>query len=183
MKTRGKQGQVRVVQERQKHHLWKGCCGHSLHNICRSVLVSWEMGTLSTQGIMVSVFIIERLIFFGKSPHPVWKEHNWKSGTALSPFSPTQKSPSSVRPSMQNSSFLKLSSSLLKILGYQPWERISCDKGTGLLQSPLVKRTQQHLVVRRILNHSRNRERIPYSRFSTSHFPLWKYFRVTINGI
>ena len=121
-----------IFRKDTKRHLWKGYCGHWLYNIYRSVLVSWEMGTLSRQSIMVSVFITERLIFLGKIPYPVQKEHNHKSETALALFSPTQKSSSSVWPSMQNSSFLKLSSSLLKSLGYKPWERISRDRGTVL---------------------------------------------------
>lgn len=58
--------------------------------------VSQEMGTPSIQGIMLSVPITVGLIFLGKSPYSAQKEHNQKPETALSPFCPTQKSPSSV---------------------------------------------------------------------------------------
>lgn len=123
-KTREKQGQGSVVQERDKHHLWKGrwvqCLqrrsglrrdGHSVNTRCYGFCPHKRETDL-----------------FGASPHAAHKEHNGNPEPALSSLSPAQKPPSSEQPSMQNSSFLKLSSSLLKTLGYLPWERISCDR-------------------------------------------------------
>lgn len=57
--------QARAVQEGHKALSLKGMLWPPRHNIYSKALVSREMGTLAIRGIMLSVPITRRLIFFG----------------------------------------------------------------------------------------------------------------------
>lgn len=127
MKTREKQGQMRIVQERWNTSSLKGM----------SCIMSAEVFRCPDRGALYQCKVLWFLSFYVRDWYSLVGGHiqcrrntigSLKKHFPL--FSPTQKSPSNVWPSMQNSSFLKLSSSLLKILGYLPWERRSCDTGT-----------------------------------------------------